>query len=212
MLFRTSTVRDIAVTPFNVNVPFDDLSTKDNAFLDFQSAAQFKVLDSVKLVKNFNIEAWFASTIEQQYRQAVRDIVKTKTMTEIMTDPLAAKEIDDKVTAELVRLVKESGLPMQVLGVTLGRARPNASVLSEMDQTAAQQQRKKTLVEAKLAEDSRRESEEARAIADNAYRNKMGLDPQQFIELERIKRYSEACSKSGHCIVSSGQANVMVGK
>lgn len=209
LLFRTSTVRDISVTPFNVNVGFDDLSTKDNSFLDFGSAIQMKVLDSVKLVKNFNVDAWFASTIEQQYRQVVRDVVKTKTMTEIMSDPVAAKEIDDKVTAELIRLVKESGLPMQVIGVTLGRARPNASVVAEMDQTSAQQQRKKTLIEAKQAEDSRRESEEARAVADNAYRNKMGLDPAQFIELERIKRYSEACAKST-CIVTSGQAPIVV--
>lgn len=211
LLFVTSSVQKIKITPLSVQVKFDDLSTRDNILLDFDSSIQLKITDTVHFVKNFQVDQWFSTTIEQQYRQIVRDIIKTKSMSEIMSDPVTAKDIDDKITVALVQLVKETGLSAKVLGVSLGRARPNDAVLVQMNETAAQQQRKKTLIEAKAAEESRRESEEARAIADNAYRNKMGLDPQQFIELERIKRYSEACA-NGHCIVTSGQANVMINK
>jgi hypothetical protein len=80
-----------------------------------------------------------------------------------------------------------------------------------MDNTAAQQQRQKTEVQRKLAEDSRLDAEKSRAHADNAYREEMKLDGAQFVQLESVKRYSEACSKSSSCVIIQGNSPVMVG-
>ena len=94
----------------------------------------------------------------------------------------------------------------------MGKALPDAPVIAEMNATAVQQQRKKTEVQRKLAEDSRLQAEQARALADNAYREAMRLDPVQFVQLESIKRYSEACKETKSCVIVQGNAPVMVGR
>jgi hypothetical protein len=80
-----------------------------------------------------------------------------------------------------------------------------------MNNTAAQQQRKKTEVQRKLAEDSRLQAEQSRAAADNAYRESMKLDAAQFVQLEGIKRYSEACKESKNCVIVQGSTPVLIG-
>jgi hypothetical protein len=95
--------------------------------------------------------------------------------------------------------------------VNMGKALPDAPVIAEMNNTAAQQQRKKTEVQRKLAEDSRLQAEQSRAAADNAYRESMKLDAAQFVQLEAIKRYSDACKESKNCVIVQGSAPVLVG-
>jgi hypothetical protein len=134
----------------------------------------------------------------------VRLAVKKHTMPMIMSDVPTAQTIDDEVTAGLQKLIKDSGLPVQLDGVSLGRASPNEGLMAQMNETAAQQQRKKTLIEAEAAEIQRKKEQTARAAADNAYRNEMQLSPDQFVQLEAVKRYAEACSKGNHCIITTG--------
>lgn len=210
LLFKTSSVVPVRMTPSAVSVSFDDLSSSDNILLDFESTIQYQFTNSVSLVKNFGAEGWFNNNIRSQYMAIVRDVVKKKSMTQMMSDVSTAKEVDDEVTAGLERLVKESKLPLRVLGVSLGRAKPNAAVLAQMNETAAQQQREKTLIASTRAENQREQEQIAKAKADNAYRNAMNLTPEMFVQLEAIKRYSDACAKSSHCIVTSGQATVQV--
>lgn len=81
-----------------------------------------------------------------------------------------------------------------------------------MNSTAVQQQRRKTEVQRKLAEDSRLQAEQSRASADNAYREQMKLDAAQFVQLESIKRYSDACKESKNCVIVQGNTPVLIGK
>jgi regulator of protease activity HflC (stomatin/prohibitin superfamily) len=208
LLFRTSTVVPVRMTPSAVVVRFDDLSSADNILLDFESTIQFQFTNSVSLVKNFGAEGWFENNIERQFMAIVRDAVKKKTMTQMMSDVEAASAVDKEVTDALQKLVVDAKLPLRILGVSLGRAQPNENVLAQMNETAAQQQRKKTLIEAEAAEIQRKKEQIAKADADNAYRNSIGLSPEQFIQLEQIKRYSETCAKST-CII--GSVPVVVG-
>lgn len=216
LLFRTSAGQSVRMTPQSTHVKFDDLSSHDNILLDFESTIQYQFTDAVSLVKNFGATDWFANNIERQFMSIVREAVKKKTMTEMMSDVVAAQTVDAEVTAALQKLVTEAKLPLKVLGVSLGRAQPNANVLAQMNETAAQQQRKKTLVEAEQAEIAREKEQIAKAKADNAYRNAMQLSPQMFIELERIKRFAEACAAQGNvCVVpaaGSTGVNISTGK
>jgi hypothetical protein len=209
LLFRTSSLTAVRMTPQGVQVQFDDLSSADNILLDFESTIQYQFTDAVSLVKNFGTQDWFAANVERQYMSIVREAVKKKTMTQMMSDVAAANDVDSEVTLALQKLVIESKLPLKIIGVSLGRAKPNANVLAQMNETAAQQQRKKTLIEAEAAEIQRKKEQVAKADADNAYRNAIGLSPEQFIQLEQIKRFSEACSKST-CVI--GQVPVVLGK
>lgn len=203
LLFRTTTADIVRVTPQSISVKVDDFSSSDNILLDFESTIQYRVTDAVRLINDFG-NGWFDNNIRQQYLAVVRESVKKRTMTAMMSDPVAAQQVDDEVTSGLKRLVEVSKLPVEVLGVSLGRARPNESVLAQMNETAAQQQRRKTLVEATAAEREREKEQIAKAQADNAYRNAMQLTPQMFIELERIKRNAEACMAQGNiCIIGN---------
>lgn len=167
LLFKTSSVTSVNMMPKSVKVAVDDFSSSDKFLLDFETIVQFRVNDSVKLVKDFGPD-WFNNNIQSRYLAIVREAVKKKTMIEMLSG-VAAAEVDKEVTVALVALVKESGLPITVLDVSLGRAKPNAEVLAQMNETAAQQQRKLTLIEAEAAEIQRKREQIAKAAAaDNA--------------------------------------------
>ena len=212
MLFRTSSLIPVMMTPQTVPVKFDDLSSADNILLDFEAGIQYQYTDAVALMRKFG-KGWFQANIEQPFRQIVRDAVKKKTMTQMMSDVTAAADVDKEITDALQKLVIELKLPVRIAGISLGRAKPNENVLAQMNETAAQQQRQKTLIAATAAEGDREKEQIAKAKADNAYRNAMGLSPDMFIQLERIKRFADACKESkGTCIVDAGDGtNVMVG-
>lgn len=209
LVWDSTTSTKVSMLPEAFHVKFDDLSSSDNILLDFDSTIQLQVTDAVVLTKNFGKE-WVNSNVTRQYMSVVREQVKQKTMPQMMSDVAAAVEVDAKVTEGLQKIIKDSGLPVRVLGVSLGRAKPNENVLLQMNETAAQQQRSLSLVAATAAEKQRELEQIAKARADNAYRNAMNLSPDQFVQLESIRRYSDACGKSPHCIVTSGQANVLL--
>ena len=48
------------------------------------------------------------------------------------------------------------------------------------------------------AEDQRKNAETARAAADNAYRQAIGLTPEQYVQLKRIEMEVKVCSE-GKC-------------
>lgn len=201
LLWRTSSMYTVRMTPQSFPVKVDDYSSADNILLDFESTIQFRITNSVRLISEFG-EGWFDNNIKQQYLAIVREAIKKRTMTAMMSDVKAANDVDDEVTAALKALVKTANLPIEVLGVSMGRAKPNEAVLLQMNETAAQQQRQKTLIAATAAEVDRKKEQVAKADADNAYRNAMGLSPDMFIQLESIKRWTEACMKAATCVVN----------
>ena len=212
MLFKTTTAEQVRMTPLSHTVRVDDYSSKDNILLDFDTSIQFRILNAPKLIDSFG-SGWFDNNISLQYLAVVREAVKKKSMSEMMSDVSAAQDVDDEVTKGLKKIVVDSGLPIEILGVSLGRAKPNEAVLAQMNETAQQQQRKKTLVEATQAERQREQEQIAKARADNAYRNAMQLTPEMFLELERIKLYSEACRyQSATCIIGTAQMPTIVPK
>jgi len=61
-----------------------------------------------------------------------------------------------------------------------------------------QEQRIQTEQQTKLAEVQRKSAEEARAAADNAYRQAIGLSPEQYVQLKRIEMENRVCA-DGKC-------------
>ncbi len=207
----STSVVDIPVTPTKYDEPLEHLATADNNFINYNSYIVLQWHSPAVLVKNFGYDAWYENNLKEQYRTIVRDVTKKYSMTPIMTNPDTLKNIEDEIALKFREHIKVTGLPVNLLNVNMGKALPNQSVISEMDNTAVQQQRNKTEVQKKLAEDSRLGAEIARAKADNAYRESMNLSAEQFVQLEAVKRYSEACSKSA-CTIVSGNVPVLVGR
>lgn len=194
----------VDVTPKTYAIKFDDLPTSDNSYLDFNTTIQVKVLDSVKLITGFR-EDWFANNVQRPYEAAFRDISKSYTMPQIISDAKASAEIETKILKLLNDKVKADGIPVLIMDFNMGQGRPNKTVVDQMDDTVAQEQAAKTYDKRKLAEDARKASENARAEADKAYADKMNYTPEQLIQLRAIDKYSEACAKST-CVIMAGGA------
>lgn len=198
--------------PVQAHVDFDDLFTQDGVPLDFNAAVQFRVTDSVKLVREFGADVddkgnwgFFSRNLEQPFRMAVRDAVKKHGLNEMAITVAAASQVDAEVTTALEAEIKETGVPIHLIGVTLGRANPPDAIKHQRIATAEQEQRQKTEQQAKLAEDQRKAHEESRAAADNAYREAMHLSPEQFLQLENIKMLGGVCA-GGKCTFINGAA------
>lgn len=199
----------VSVVPTKYTEAFDDLSTSNNNFIDYDSYLSIQVIDSVSLVNNFGAE-WYKNNVREQYRTIVRDVVRKYPFTNILSDPGTTQKIENEVRSELDDLIKKANLPIRIVDMSLGKAMPNKEVVAEMNRTAAQQQQYKTLTEAKNTQTKRAESEQARAKADNAYRNEMNLTTDQFISLAIAREYASACRAKGTtCYVFSDKTPVV---
>jgi antitoxin component of RelBE/YafQ-DinJ toxin-antitoxin module len=96
-------------------------------------------------------------------------------------------EINDGVRVKLELLIKEKGLPIDVVNCITGRARPNEDVLAEMTRTGVQIQAKETQQRRKEAEDARIDAERSRALADKSYMNNLNLTADAFISLRSLE-------------------------
>lgn len=200
--------RYVEVAPQQVAVPFNDYASVDNILLDFTTSVQYRVLDPAKLV-TFG-ENWFATNIMQQYSEIVRNHVKKYTMKQMMSDSDTAAFLDADVLREVRALVADQKLPIEIKAINIGRAIPNPNVLAQMNLTAAEQQRKLTMDQARLAEIARKEQQIAKADADNAYRTNMNLTPQQYVDLQIADKQLAACINAKSCtILPPGTATVV---
>src|SRR5262249_7595282 len=102
-----------------------------------------------------------------------------------------------------------TGVPVKLVDFTLGKANPPDSVLNQRVETAKEQQRQITEQQTQLAEQARKGAEAARAEADNAYRQSIGLSPEQFIQLQQIQMQRDVCAQN-HCTFVSGNAQALV--
>lgn len=207
----TKTV-DVVLTPVKIDEPLEHLATADNNFINYASYIVLQWKDPANMVKKFGYEGWYQNNLKEQYRTIVRDVTKKYQMTQIMTDQATLVAIEKDIAEQFRKHIASTGLHVDLLNVNMGKALPDTPVVQEMNATAVQQQRVKTEKQRKLAEDSRLQAEQSRASADNAYRESMHLDASQFVQLESIKRYSDACKETKSCVIVQGNTPVLVGK
>jgi regulator of protease activity HflC (stomatin/prohibitin superfamily) len=205
--WNTTIAIPVQMTPQTIPMQFDDLPTSDNILLDFSTSIQVQVTDARKLIQNKG-EEWFNNNLRQPWSSSFRDQTKAHTMTEIMTDPKVAAEMEKNLLVELNDRAKKDGISVIITDFNMGRGRPNEDVLSQMNKTAAEQQRAKTMDATDQAEIKRKKAEGSRADADQEYANKMKYTPEQVIQLAAINAYATACeSKGASCIIMAPGAN-----
>lgn len=200
--WHSTSYHQINMNPFTVEEVFDDLTTSEGSFVDFNTSLQVRYSNAVERYKIG--ENWYEAQLQKVYQEIMRREVVKHTLTNLRTNPETQVEVEKEVKKQMLAAISELKLPIVLMNISLGKAKPNKNVQDQIDLTTAQQQRKQTMADMKAAEEARAEAETSRAKADNAYRNAMGLDPKQFIELERIKQFSEACKKAEHCNILNG--------
>ena len=187
---------DVNMQPHKYDVNLPDTMTKDGVPIEFHAIMVLRVTDSVALIRSFGPE-WYSNNLEEPFRTMVRQAVRKRGMNETAISTTALDEIDNEIRDQLRLFLKEKGLPVELVTMTVGRANPPDSVKTQRIATATQEQRIQTEQQMKLAEDQRAAAETSRAKADNAYREAMGLSPQQFIQLETVKMQREVCGEQG---------------
>lgn len=209
----TTTGIDVNMQPQRVDAEFNDLMTSDGVPIDFHAVISYQVVDSVRMVRDFGadlneqgVPGFWLRNLDQPFRTATRDAVKKHGMNEMAILATAAEEVDAEVTTHLLSIVKETGVPIKILDVSLGRANPPDAILHQRVETAAQEQRINTEKQRKLAEDQRKMAEESRAAADQAYNQKMGLNTEQYVSLRAIEMQRETCVKGGCTFLFGGGA------
>ena len=208
---------DVNMQPRRVDVEFTDLMTSDGVPIDFHAVLTLQVTDSVKLVRDFGADmtdntspGFWMRNLDQPFRTAVRDAVKAHGMNEMAIQATAAEQVDRVVTDHLLAIIKETGVPVKVLDVSLGRANPPDAILHQRVETAAQEQRINTEKQKKLAEDQRKLAEESRAAADQAYNQKMGLNTEQYVALQAIQMQRDVCAKGSCTFIYGANATPML--
>jgi len=208
----TTDVDYVDMKPQRVDLEFDDLMTASGVPIDFHAVFTYKITNSVALVEKFGNEyyeyqkrwtpAWFSKNLDQPFRTAVRDAVKRRDMQAMAITATAAEEVDAEVTKHLLTLIKESGVPVTLIDLSLGRANPPDAIKHQRIDTATQEQRIITEQQRKLAEDQRKLAEESRASADAAYNLRMNavgganLPPELSLRLKEIEMKREVCARS----------------
>ena len=204
----TSGAIDVDMRPQRVDMEFDDMMTKSGVPVSFHVVLTFQVVDSVKLVTKYGADrddhgnwGFWDRNLDQPIRTAVRDSVKKRDMQEMAIDQTAADAVGQEVSAAAAQIVQQTGVPISFPpnGINVGRVNPPDAIKNQRIETAAQEQRAITEQQTKLAEDQRKAAEQSRAAADNAYRQALGLSPEQFIQLETIKMQRDVCAKEGTC-------------
>ena len=216
----TTNVVYINVMPQMIKEHFDDLMSKDGVPLSFDAYVKLQVIDSVGLVQKFSggmydvedehlkaarLPAWYAQNLQGPVRNIVRDAVKQYGMNEVAITYVANQAIEKQVQQGIERVIARTGVPVKLVDFTLGKANPPDSVLNQRVQTAKEQQRQITEQQTQLAEQARKGAETARAEADNAYRQSMGLSPEQFVQLQQIQMQREVCLHT-QCTFVAGNA------
>jgi len=187
---------DVSMQPQRFEQDMSDTMSADGVPLGFHAMITLQVTDAVALVKNFGPN-WYQNNVEPQFMQDIRQSVRNHGMNEVAINSSAIDAIDNEVRGQLESFFNSSHIPVRILSMTVGRAIPPDAIKDQRIQTAAQEQRIQTEKEVTLAEEQRAKAEAARAVADNAYRQAIGLSPAQFIELQRIQMQGVVCGPNG---------------
>lgn len=205
----------VNVLPREQQFTFDDLFTSDGVPLDFHAAIQYQITDSLSLVCKFGADdgpngmGFFNRVLSNPFKTIVRNAVKAYGLNEMAISASASDAVDRIVSEQFAKVVAETGVPIKVTGVTLGRANPPDAIKTQRIATAEQEQRVNTERQRKIAEDMRRAAEESRAIADRAYNDKMGMDTQQWLATKQMDVFKEVCGGGRCTIVAPGVSGII---
>jgi regulator of protease activity HflC (stomatin/prohibitin superfamily) len=188
---------DVYMQPQKYETEMHDTMTSDGVPISFHAIMVLQVVDSVSLIKNFGPH-WYENNLQEPFKTMVRQAVRKRGMNETAISTTALDAIDSEIRDALVGFIKEKNLPVKLVTMTVGRANPPDAIKNQRIETAAQEQRIQTEIQIKNAETQRKAAEEARAAADNAYRQAIGLSPEQYVQLKRIEMERAVCEQ-GKC-------------
>lgn len=167
---------------------FDDMITDDNTPVDFNAYLKCRAISGQTplLYKGYG-DHWYENSIAPKFRAMVRDKASTYKMFDLAGNREVLLEIEKEVFDKFTAYVKEIGIPIEVQEVTVGAVTPPLEVLEETRRTAAQNQSELTQIARAKSELARKGAEVNKAIADNAYKDEMGMTTSEYLQLRHLE-------------------------
>lgn len=215
-VFYTTEDIMIDIRPEQKSEKFDDVITSDNVPVDFNAYIKLRVKEGLTPVLYSKLgSSWYENNLKEIFRTEIRDSVAKFPMTDLTTRQSLLNDIQKNVSKAMESFIQKNEYPIVMMEVIIGKVSPPEQIMTALSDTASQQQRAKTEDERAKAEIQRKDAEKRRAEADNAYRNSIGLNPSQFIELEAIKAYERAAtacanSNKGTCIIGQPPGSMVL--
>lgn len=176
------------VIPVQYDEKFSDIMSADNTPVDLTAHALIRIKSGYTplLLDKFG-EDWYSNDIQKDFCNEVRNEISKWPMMQLTCKREIYDNMSKKIENVLNAKIKKDGIPIELMKVIIDKASPTSEVMEEYNHTAAQIQAKQTQQAAAQMQVARRDAEIKRAEADDAYRVKMGLNPDEYIKLRSLE-------------------------
>ena len=186
--WRSTSAETFRVVPVQYNEDFEDIISLDNTPISLTAHAliQIKSGETPKLLESFGV-SWYENDIQKDFCNEVRNEIAKYPMMDLTSKRSIYDNISKHIESVLNQKIQKQHIPIRLLKVIIDKAKPNKNVLEEYNHTAAAIQAKQTQEASARMQEARKTAETKRAEADDAYRVRMGLTPEQYIHLRSLE-------------------------
>lgn len=184
----TTDIVRFKITPVQYDEKFTDIMSSDNTPVDLTAHVLIQINkgQTPLLLQKFGKD-WYLNDIQKDLCNEVRNEISKYPMMELTCKRTIYDNASSRIENVLKNKVQRERIPITIMKVIIDKACPNSEVMEEYNKTAAQIQAKQTQMAASQMQSYRKIAEEKRAEADDAYRVKMGLTPEQYIRLRSVE-------------------------
>jgi hypothetical protein len=171
---------------------FDDVFCNDNTPMDLSAHLTLQLIEgkSPTLHVNYGPD-WYNSVVKETFRKIVRNFISTYDMYTLTSDrevyDLIEVDISEKLELYFAEISETKEFPIKIINVVVDKAKPNMSVMEELNKTATMAQAKLTEIKRQEVEDERKITEHKRAMADKEYRITFGMTPSEYIQMRTLE-------------------------
>ena len=184
----TTDHKEFPITPITITEDFANMIPSDNTPVSFSVylKAQIKQGKTPELYKKFGAE-WYSHSLQASFRTMVRDKASAFKMFDLASKREISAQLEKDIFKDIAAYAKALNLPVDLLQVSIGATTPPEQVLTETKNTAAQNQSILTQSARANAELARKQAEINKAIADQAYKNQMGMSVAEYLHLRQLE-------------------------
>lgn len=179
---------EFTITPVTITEEFKNMIPSDNTPVSFSTFLKVKIIKgrTPELYKNFSAD-WYTHSLQATFRTMVRDKASAFKMFDLASKRDISSQLEKDIFKDIEAYAKKLNIPVEIMQVSIGAITPPEQVLTETKNTAAQNQSILTQAARASAELARKNAEINKAIADQAYKNQMGMSQAEYLQLRHLE-------------------------
>ncbi|MDI1353812.1 MAG: SPFH domain-containing protein [bacterium] len=184
----TTEHKEFPITPITITEDFTNMIPSDNTPVSFSVYLKCQVQKgkTPQLYKDFSAD-WYEHSLQASFRTMVRDKASAFKMFDLASKREISAQLEKDIYKDILEYATKLHLPVDLLQVSIGAITPPEQVLTETKNTAAQNQSILTQSARANAELARKQAEINKAIADQAYKNQMGMTVSEYLQLRHLE-------------------------